>query len=133
MANESIKESEVLEKFLKFLRDCESELKMAQEDLSDYDKETQDILHRLELCDDNYRNTALIAKLLRGVRKKRRIAKDRIANLIPIKEWITNNQAAIRSLEALLGESRKVERSQQIRIYLPRTNILKEFDPENVT
>lgn len=126
-----MKDSEIIENFLRYLRECETNLKMAQEDLSQSDKETQDVLHRLELCDDSYRSTALIAKMLRTVRRERRIAKDRTALLLPIKEWCGANVTAIRNLEALLGEIRKIERQQQIRVYIPRTEILEGFDNES--
>ncbi len=126
-----MKESEYIESFLRYLRESESNLRMAQESEIQCNNETQDVLHRLELCDDNYRNTALIAKKLRQIRKDRRTAKNRVEIFTPVAEWVSENQAAIRSLEATLGQMRKIEKQQQIRVYVPRTDVFQESLVQN--
>ena len=58
-------------------------------------------------------------------REARRQHKDIVAQLTPVVEWTRENDAAVRSLQRLLGDLRKVERSTQNRFYTPRTDILK--------
>lgn len=83
-----------LESFLRWLRESEEQLRMAQQDEQDCNAQTQDILHRLELSEDGYHETARLGKLLRRVRRKRRKAKDEIDVLSPAVAWARNPVAA---------------------------------------
>ena len=46
--------SDVLEDFLRWLDDAETNLRINEANEKLADEETQDILHRLELCEDPY-------------------------------------------------------------------------------
>lgn len=124
---ESIECSESIATFLSFIRNVSAQCHMAEADEQLANDETQDILHRLELYDDSYNDTAKLAKLLRSVRRKRRIAKDNseIAGLVD--DWAKENTAAIKSLERLLGAVRKAEKYRSERYYGNRTDVIESL------
>lgn len=121
-----MEESKQLESFLTFLREVKVQYQAAVDEENLTDLETQDILHRLELYSDNYHETARLAKSLRSVRQRRRVAKETCEITKSIIRWIDDNKQVIRSLEWLLGEVRKVEDRQSKRIYIPKTGIVDE-------
>ena len=121
-----MEESKHLEAFLAFLRNAKVEYQAAIEEETLTDLETQDILHRLELYSDSYREKAKLANSLKLVRQRRRVAKDTYEVTKSIVRWAEDNKQVIRSLEWLLGEVRKVEDRQEKRIYIPKTDILDE-------
>lgn len=112
--------SENISAFLDFLRDVQSQYRIADSIASDAEGRTQDYLHQLELLEHTYHGYATISKELAQARKERRKAKDKMAAASPILEWIEANAQTMRNLEKLLGEVRKAERSQENRIYTPR-------------
>ncbi len=120
-----MKASKDLERFLDFLKSAESQLDQAMAGQQEADAETQDILHSLELEKHSYHEMAALSRKLAEVRQTRRQNKDIVAQLTPVVEWTRENDAAVRSLQRLLGDLRKVERSTQNRFYTPRTDILK--------
>lgn len=120
-----MKASKELEQFLDFLKSAESQLDQATTGQQEAEAETQDILHALELENHSYHEAASLARKLAKVRQTRRQEKDIVAQLTPVVEWTRENDAAVRSLQRLLGDLRKVERSTQNRFYTPRTDILK--------
>jgi len=122
----AMKQSEYIEAFLSFLRSTEQEYTAATDEEALADLRTQDLLHRLELYDDTYRETAKLGQLLRTVRKDRRTAKDTVELSRPVSNWVSDNRAIVKSLERLLGEVRKVEAYQEKRLYIPKTDILDE-------
>lgn len=115
--------SKGLESFLNYLRETEQLSRFAFADEQQANDETQDILHSLELEEHNYHSTAHLAERLKEVRKKRRAAKDMIAQTAPIIEWIEHNKSVIKTLEQVLGRVRKEEKNADGRIYTPKTNI----------
>ena len=119
-----MKHSETIAGFLGFLREAAGQHHIAADEERLANDETQDILHRLELYDDTYNETAKLAKLLREVRRKRREAKDinEITGLIG--DWAKENAAAVKALERLLGAVRKAEKRHEDRLYGNRTEIL---------
>ena len=118
--------SKQISDFLNFLKEAETAYNNALDDKAKADVKTQDILHRLELEEDNYHNTARLAKGLRKVRQERRKAKDAISLFEPIIKWIHNNDRSIQLLRQLLGEVRKAERQTQNRQYIYRTSIVDD-------
>lgn len=114
--------SEQIDLFLSFLRDCEQRYRMAEADEQEANSITQDILHSLELEEHDYRDFARLSKELREVRRNRRSAKDLMSTIAPILNWIDSNKPVIKSLERLLGDVRKAERSTENRIYTPRVS-----------
>ena len=121
-----MKGSESISGFLKFLRECEEGYGMAKDKEGETDRETQDILHRLELCDDGHDDTARLAVALREVRRERRMAKDRCAEAEPVICWLQRHgsKEAVKSLEQLLGDVRKAEARVENRGYVEKTDIL---------
>lgn len=121
-----MKASKDLERFLDFLKSAESQLDQAMAGQQEAEAETQDILHSLELEKHSYHEMAALSRKLAEIRQTRRQHKDTAAQLTPVAEWAKENDAAVRSLQRLLGDVRKTERSTQNRFYTPRTNVLKE-------
>lgn len=117
--------SKEIESFLNGLREAEKEYRWALEEESSKNTETQDLLHRLELEDDSYHNCAKIAKALKNVRQERRKAKDTVTKTEAVVKWCEENSGVIRSIEKLLGEVRKAERSTENRFYIPKTEIVE--------
>lgn len=118
--------SDQLANILHFIRQTQRDYHGAVEAQKQADMESQDLLHRLELCDDGHHETARLGKLLRQVRRDRRAAKDTQELTELIDHWASENKAAVKSLERVLGEVRHREERQQNRGYLPRTDILEE-------
>lgn len=121
------KKSDSIADFLKFLRDVQTEYHIAVQTQYEADEETQDLLHRLELKNDSYHDMAKMAKAMKGIRCKRRAAKDVKIEAEPIIQWLADNDKFIKSLERLLGEVRKAEKSIMNRHYIDKTDILKEI------
>lgn len=121
-----MKASKDLERFLDFLKSAESQLDQAMAGQQEAEAETQDILHSLELEKHSYHEMAALSRKLAEVRQTRRQHKDIVAQLTPVVEWTKENDGTVRSLQRLLGDVRKTEKSTQNRIYTPRTNVLKE-------
>lgn len=119
-----MKDSEYIETFLNFLREASMQAQQSMEDEKEADSQTQDILHRLELYEDSYRDTAQLGKLLRQVRRDRRKAKEAYERTSPIADWCQENKAFVKCLERLLGAVRKAEERQQNRLWMPRTDVL---------
>lgn len=117
-----------LENFLQFLKNAREVYNISKLKENDTDNETQDILHKLELDDNSYHETAGLAKLLRTVRQERRKAKDNVLITAPIIEWVEENERVIKSLERLLGAVRKAEKSTEGRYYNPKTDILENHN-----
>ena len=69
-----------IESFLDYLRETERELHIAEQTEQAANDATQDILHRLELCELEERRTVVkeLERLLGEVRKQERRANDRI-------------------------------------------------------
>ena len=121
-------EAKTVEQFLAFLRETAESRKIAEQEEADANDATQDILHRLELCDDHYRETARLAKVLREVRRKRRAAKDAGERAAVIASWAEDNLPAVHRLERALGELRRLEKRNEQTFYNPRTHICGKED-----
>lgn len=109
-----------------YLRETEQQMHMAAQSEQEANDATQDILHRLELCDIDGETAETLALKLQAVRRQRRKAKDVLDQAILISEWMESHRPMVKELERLLGEVRKQERKSQNRIYTPRTGILEE-------
>lgn len=123
-----MRESENIAAFLDFLWDAQSRYNIARDELNQANNETQDILHQLELFENSYHKIAALGKKLRAVRRRRRTAKDTVEVLEPIIVWANrqDNRELLKRLEQLLGEVRKIEKSKENRMYIPKTNILED-------
>lgn len=118
--------SEYIENFLNFLSDAKTRYDIAQVNESEYDKQTQDILHRLELVDDEKDYQDKLLDTIKEIRHERRKAKDESAVLFPVITWRDNNPKVISMMQQLLGDVRKVQRQLANRVYVDRTDIVKD-------
>jgi len=112
--------SKTISDFLEFLRSCADQYTIQYDTVGEKDKETQDILHELELQDLTYHQQAHLAADLKRVREERRNAKDAVTVLEPIKQYYESHTTDIKTLERLLGDVRKAEKSLTNRVYIPR-------------
>lgn len=119
-----MKNSEYISNFLKFLKDIQTEYNIATDTEEAANKETQDILHRLELENDSYHSMAQMSKAIKSVRLKRRKAKDTKTEAEPVIRWVKENQKTIHILELVLGDVRKAEKANENRHYTNKTNVL---------
>lgn len=115
-----------IESFLDYLRETEQELHIAEQTEQAANDATQDILHRLELCELEDVDAERLAYKLQEVRRQRREAKDRIDQTAPVAAWLEERRTVVKELERLLGEVRKQERRANDRIYTPKTKVLEE-------
>ena len=121
--------SETISSFLDFLKDSTEQYAIEYQNVHEKDQESQDLLHKLELQPLTYHQEAHLAADLKRVRSERRESKDTVTVLEPIKSYCESNTTAIKTLERLLGEVRKSEKSLENRVYIPR--VLKEGQNEN--
>lgn len=88
-----------IESFLDYLRETEQQLHIAEQAEQEANDATQDILHRLELCELEDENAGRLAYKLREVRRQRREAKDRIDQTAPVAAWLEERRAVVKELE----------------------------------
>ena len=98
--------------FLGFLRQAQEDYNIAKSMHSDMEKETQDILHRIELGENTYHEYAKLSRGLKEVRQKRREAKDRWTQLEPIVNWAAEHEETIKIIE---------------KYYIPKTEIVSQI------
>lgn len=122
-----MKNSDYISGFLNFLCTLQSDYRVARLNEEEAGKETQDILHRLELGNDSYEDMAEMAIGMKAVRQKRRRSKDTITAANPMLKWAEENSKAVKSLEKCLGETRKAEQGLENRHYTAKTDILEEI------
>lgn len=119
--------SQSLSDFLEFLRQSQQDYSIAADIETTKSKETQDILHKIELDDVKYHDYAKLGKALKSIRNERREAKNIQLQLAPLVGWIKENQNVVRGLERLLGEVRKAETNIKNAHYYPRTDVVNEI------
>ena len=122
--------SEYIEEFLKFIREAPEKYNIAQSQEKEADMETQDILHWTEfneMPNIDGDGGVLILGVIGIVRRKRRSAKNTETILRPVIEWLKVHKSTINSLEQLLGDVRKAEKSTKNRSYTERTNIMEQM------
>lgn len=118
--------SEYIDEFLTFLREAESEYRMAGEQQDEANRETQDILHWIEFQTEeaSAEISTRVQDVLHTIRQNRREAKDWEIITGPVAAWIIQNEPVRKSLERLLGDVRKAEKSTQNRHYMNKTDIM---------
>ncbi len=118
--------SDEIADFLNFIRDVLQDYSTAKIKEEESNNKTQDLLHRLELYNDNYQNITEISIKLQKIRQERREAKDIRIKTEPIVNWISDNDKILKNLERLLGDVRKIEKAIENRYYAPKTDIISE-------
>lgn len=121
-----MKRSEKLSEFLNFICQVKPEYDYYLDVQADAEAKILDLLHEIELVPHNAFDMVKIYKQLRESRKQRRLAKDSIRELTPLVTWVEDNKKEIEALKRTLGDVRKVERMEDGRIYLYRTEIVAE-------
>lgn len=116
-----------LNAFLCFLRTCEESNRLAILTENDMDRQTQDILHNIDLNENSQYDYICQGFTLRDIRRKRRKAKDMKEATAPICSWMKENRKVISDLERLLGDVRKQEKQAQNRSYTNRTGVMKKL------
>ena len=124
------KPSEHIKSFLDYLRKCNEEYSLNNSVLQEMDRQTQDILHKIELEKISYHEHARLNKELAEVRKSRRKAKDRVIVLNPVAEYIDKNRSVFNSLSQLLGDVRKEEKRLENRMYFPKSEKYRNDEDE---
>lgn len=126
--NEDIIYSKEIERFLRFLRNASQDNTVLKEDWNDCDSITQDILHSLELEKPTVCQRSKLSSLMSKTRKRRRIDKNTVRITDPIAHWVARNKSVINSLEELLGNVRKIEKSiNTVHVYTYRSDAVKEI------
>lgn len=126
-----MKRSEKLSEFLNFIRQVKPEYDYYLDVQADAEAKILDLLHEIELVPHNAFDMVKIYKQLRESRKQRRLAKDSIRELTPLVTWVEDNKKEIEALKRTLGDVRKVEKMEDGRIYLYRTEIVAETLKKN--
>lgn len=126
-----MKRSEKLSEFLNFICQVKPEYDYYLDVQADAEAKILDLLHEIELVPHNAFDMVKIYKQLRESRKQRRLAKDSIRGLTPLVTWAEDNKKEIEALKRTLGDVRKVEKMEDGRIYLYRTEIVAETLKKN--
>ncbi len=126
-----MKRSEKLSEFLNFICQVKPEYDYYLDVQADAEAKILDLLHEIELVPHNAFDMVKIYKQLRESRKQRRLAKDSIRELTPLVTWVEDNKKEIEALKRTLGDVRKVEKMEDGRIYLYRTEIVAETLKKN--
>jgi hypothetical protein len=126
-----VKRSEKLSEFLNFICQVKPEYDYYLDVQADAEAKILDLLHEIELVPHNAFDMVKIYKQLRESRKQRRLAKDSIRELTPLVTWAEDNKKEIEALKRTLGDVRKVEKMEDGRIYLYRTEIVAETLKKN--
>lgn len=120
----NIVDSERLSSFLKFLREVKQSCNSYEEVIDESDKQTQDILHQIEL--GPYKDRQKFCTKLAHVRRQRRVAKDYIEIHKEINELLKDSvfNKYVNTLEQILGSMRKHENNiKNQRFYRPRVRV----------
>ncbi len=119
-----IKLSTQLKELIGFIEQAEKDYHYYYEQVGIQDKLSQDILHKLELEDLTEEEVTETGLQLQTNRKDRRYYKDKVEELKPIFEFVSENKVVINKLKQTLGDVRKAEGYHAHRTYKPR--VLKE-------
>ena len=109
--------------FLGFIDDVKSYYNIALDELEEQNANLCDIEHMLELEDLTYHEQARLAKLEKEIRQNRRRAKDNIAVLQPVVDYIEKHPSMINELRSVQGQVNKQEKILKNRSYTKRGNL----------
>ncbi len=121
------KRSEIIGDFLKLLEECTAKYQFNYDEVHDKELLATDIEHKLEIQDLNYHQFANLAKSLKQCQKERRVYKDEVEELEPLKNWMAENKNMFNSITKLKGEVKKVEDKHANRGYMPRIMTMEEW------
>lgn len=95
---------------MKFIDSVKSCYNIANDELAEQNDNLCDIEHMLELEELTYHEQARLAKLEKEIRQNRRRAKDNIAVLQPIIDYIEKHPSMINELRNVQGQVNKQEK-----------------------
>ena len=95
----------------------------AEKEISSWQRETQDILHALELTDMNDEEMTELMKELKEIRIHRRVAKNFVEVLEPFYNYAKDNKSIIKELGKVQNEVSKLNESIDNRKYKVREKI----------
>lgn len=107
------------ETLVKLIKDIKTTYEYNESLIEQYEKETQDLLHEIELGNFAYKRGNYLAKEIRNVRQKRRKALDENASMKYLYEYFDGKTIA-NDLQRALGNIRKEESRLENRVYYPR-------------
>lgn len=113
--------------FLSLFRAAEKAYNDAKSDEENLNLATQDILHTIELR-PNEIDANEVVRLLHDIRIQRRGTKNELEVQTEFFDWVSKNKPVMTSLEAKLGNIRKILRRQPSDQYRYKTNILQPKD-----
>lgn len=114
-----------LQNFMAFAKDVITRYEENQRLWDETDKQTQDILHFIELSENlNAANGYKAYKKLAEVRRNRRQYKSEIDLLEPLYEYLKNNMSVINQLTMIQGKCRTNKETIQMRSYSMRTEVI---------
>jgi len=122
-----MKESEMLSDVLKYFREIQLKYNIALKCIDEKQMLQEDLLHKIEFKDRTAAERNKPSTALRKCRLERRKNKDDAELLRELVEFITNNQPAIKKLEKILGDMRRIEENQNKRRYKPRVMTIEEW------
>lgn len=116
-----------LKEFAAYIRKCLAKYEQDQEDLKVCEQKIQDILHFMEMGDDQkYSAGSRLYKLLRDERRERRRCKNEIELLYPVYQ-LFHGTKILEQLSQTQGACRVVKQSIDERLYSARTDVLDDF------
>ena len=126
---ETIAELDCIAKFWQFLHQVETKSTISAADESKYDKEIQDLLHKIEMEDCTEEESLKIIKRIKELRQERRTCKDYLSLVAPILEFLKDesNAKCLKTLANIAGRVNNKAKQMQNRIYFMRT---REKDDE---
>lgn len=125
---DTLRPEETLRSFVKFLKDVKARYDFAVDELERCERETQDILHYIELGDNlNAMKGFKAYKSLSEIRRRRRIYKNELELLKPVYQYLLNQDPKLADrLAQVQGDCRKGKEKIELRSYTCKTDILEE-------
>lgn len=105
------------------LRNAQKQFDGNCENIGLTDRETQDILHKIEFDNFNASSGFILAKKLQNVRQERRRLKDDNFILNHLLSFIAKNKNLMQDLQKAINNVIEAEKMQNERQYYPRSNI----------
>ena len=124
---DSLKPELKLKEFQAYIRKCITQYESDLEALTTCEQEIQDILHYMEMSENQKRQDGFkLYKRLTDARRERRRCKNEIEILQPVYS-LFHGTKLLEQLAQTQGTCRLVKESIDDRVYLARTDILDEF------
>ena len=115
-----------LSEFLQFARDVKARYENDQLLMDQYNDETNDMLHYIELLDLNAASGYRAYKRLSEIRRERRICKEEMEILQPLYDFFNQSNATIDEMQRILGICRKTSELIENRVYTARTKVIDD-------